>query len=54
MMDTITFDRLLLKTAFCCMAADGKIENNEVSIDLPPEKCTNNKLVFSYSQALAT
>lgn len=31
-MDTITFDRLLLKTAFCCMAADGKIENNEVSM----------------------
>jgi len=31
-MDTITFDKLLLKTAFCCMAADGKIDNREISI----------------------
>jgi uncharacterized tellurite resistance protein B-like protein len=31
-MDTITFDKLLLKTAFCCMAADGKIDNREISL----------------------
>jgi len=31
-MDTITFDKLLLKTAFCCMAADGEIDNREISI----------------------
>jgi hypothetical protein len=31
-MDTITFDKLLLKTAFCCMAADGKIDSREISI----------------------
>ena len=29
-------------------------EPNGKAGDLPPEKCTNNKLVFSYSQALAT
>jgi uncharacterized tellurite resistance protein B-like protein len=31
-MDTITFDKLLLKTAFCCMAADGNIDDREISI----------------------
>lgn len=31
-MDTITFDKLLLKTAFCCMAADGNIDNRELSL----------------------
>lgn len=31
-METVTFDRLLLKTAFCCMASDGKIENREITI----------------------
>jgi|SRR5690554_1058157 len=31
-MDTITFDRLLLKTAFCCMAADGNVDDREVSL----------------------
>ncbi len=30
-MNPITFDRLLLKTAFCCMACDGKIEDIEIS-----------------------
>jgi uncharacterized tellurite resistance protein B-like protein len=29
-MGTIAFDRLLLKTAFCCMASDGDIDNKEV------------------------
>ncbi|MCZ2130723.1 MAG: TerB family tellurite resistance protein [Bacteroidia bacterium] len=31
-MNTITFDKLLLKTAFCCMAADGNIDKREISI----------------------
>ena len=31
-MDTISFDKLILKTAFCCMAADGHIDNREVKI----------------------
>src|SRR5688572_25775348 len=31
-MDTITFDKLLLKTAFCCMAADGHIDKREVEL----------------------
>src|SRR5687768_14287929 len=31
-MDTITFDKLLLKTAFCCMAADGHIDKKEVEV----------------------
>jgi uncharacterized tellurite resistance protein B-like protein len=30
-METITFDKLLLKTAFCCMASDGKIDAREVA-----------------------
>lgn len=31
-METITFDKLLLQTAFCCMAADGKIDEREVAL----------------------
>ena len=31
-MNTITFDKLLLKTAFCCMAADGDIDKREISL----------------------
>jgi uncharacterized tellurite resistance protein B-like protein len=31
-MDTITFDKLLLKTAFCCMASDGHIDNREIAL----------------------
>ncbi|MBQ0909746.1 TerB family tellurite resistance protein [Flavobacterium sp. F-328] len=31
-METITFDKLLLKTAFCCMASDGKIDTREVDL----------------------
>ena len=31
-MDNITFDKLLLKTAFCCMAADGNIDEREISL----------------------
>lgn len=31
-MNTITFDKLLLKTAFCCMASDGDIDKKEVTV----------------------
>ena len=31
-METITFDKLLLKTAFCCMACDGEIDNREIAL----------------------
>lgn len=30
-MDIITFDKLLLKTAFCCMASDGHIDKREIT-----------------------
>jgi hypothetical protein len=29
-MEKVSFDRLLLKTAFCCMASDGKIHESEI------------------------
>ena len=28
----ITFDKLLLKTAFCCMASDGEIDKREIEL----------------------
>lgn len=31
-MDKIPFNELLLKTAFCCMASDGDIDNREISL----------------------
>lgn len=31
-METISFDRLVLKTAFCCMASDGNIDKKEVAL----------------------
>ena len=31
-MDTISFDKLLLKTAFCCMASDGNIDKREIAL----------------------
>ncbi len=31
-METISFDRLLLKTAFCCMASDGNIDRKEIAL----------------------
>jgi len=30
-METITFNKLLLKTAFCCMASDGNIDEREIA-----------------------
>lgn len=31
-MEHISFDKLLLKTAFCCMASDGNIDNREIAL----------------------
>jgi uncharacterized tellurite resistance protein B-like protein len=31
-MEIIAFDKLLLKTAFCCMAADGNIDTREIAL----------------------
>ena len=31
-MDTISFDKLLLKSAFCCMASDGHIDDREIAL----------------------
>jgi uncharacterized tellurite resistance protein B-like protein len=41
-METISFDRLLLKTAFCCMASDGEIDNREIM--LIKTMCENSPL----------
>lgn len=42
-METITFDKLLLKTAFCCMAADGNIDDREITRIM--ELCSGSKLL---------
>lgn len=31
-METIKFDKLLMKTAFCCMVSDGDIDNKEITL----------------------
>lgn len=31
-METISFDKLLVKTAFCCMASDGNIDKREIAL----------------------
>jgi len=31
-METISFNKLLLKTAFCCMASDGNIDDREIAL----------------------
>lgn len=41
-METISFDKLLIKTAFCCMASDGKIDHREIRII--QTLCVNNSL----------
>lgn len=41
-MDTITFNNLLLQTAFCCMAADGNIDKREIA--LIKSLCENSPL----------
>lgn len=46
-MDTITFDKLLLKTAFCCMASDGHIDNREIA--LIKTMCENSSLFNDFN-----
>lgn len=45
-MDTISFDKLLLKTAFCCMASDGHIDQREVEII--KSMCSNSSLFINF------
>ena len=46
-MDTITFDKLLLKSAFCCMASDGHIDNREIA--LIRTMCENSPLFKDFN-----
>ena len=46
-MDTITFDKLLLNTAFCCMACDGNIDSKEV--ELIKSMCSSSPLFLAYN-----
>ena len=46
-MNTVTFDKLLLKTAFCCMASDGHIDNREVAVI--KEMCKNSPLFETFN-----
>lgn len=45
-METISFDKLLLKTAFCCMASDGNIDKREV--ELIRKMCYNSHLFSDF------
>jgi uncharacterized tellurite resistance protein B-like protein len=46
-MDTINFDKLLLKTAFCCMASDGHIYSREIV--LIKTMCENSTLFKDFN-----
>jgi uncharacterized tellurite resistance protein B-like protein len=46
-METIAFDKLVLKTAFCCMASDGHIDKKEV--DLIKKMCENSPLFEGFN-----
>lgn len=46
-MDTISFDKLLLKSAFCCMASDGHIDNREIA--LIKIMCENSPLFKNFN-----
>jgi uncharacterized tellurite resistance protein B-like protein len=46
-MDTINFDKLLLKTAFCCMASDGHIDSREIA--LIKTMCENSTLFKDFN-----
>jgi uncharacterized tellurite resistance protein B-like protein len=46
-METISFDKLLLKTAFCCMASDGNIDKRE--IELIKSMCENSPLFKDFN-----
>lgn len=51
-MDKITFDEILLKTAFCCMASDGNIDKRE--IEMIQSLCENSEQFenFNFQQAI--
>lgn len=51
-MDKITFDEILLKTAFCCMASDGKIDKREV--EMIQSLCESSELFqnFDFHQSI--
>jgi uncharacterized tellurite resistance protein B-like protein len=53
-MDTISFDKLLLKSAFCCMASDGHIHNREIA--LIKTMCENSPLFkdFNFEEEINT
>ena len=46
-METISFDKLLLKTAFCCMASDGNIDKREIA--LIKTMCVNSPLFKDFN-----
>jgi len=46
-METISFDKLLLKTAFCCMASDGNIDKREIA--LIKSMCENSTLFKDFN-----
>ena len=49
-MDTITFDKLLLKTAFCCMASDGNIDQREIM--LIKSMCEKSELFKNFQEEI--
>jgi len=46
-MEKITFEKLLLKTAFCCMASDGNIDKREIA--LIKKMCENSQLFKDFN-----
>jgi uncharacterized tellurite resistance protein B-like protein len=46
-MEIIAFDKLVLRTAFCCMASNGVIEKSELS--LLNEMCSNSNLFVEFN-----
>lgn len=46
-MDSISFEKLLLKSAFCCMASDGLIDNREIA--LIKTMCENSPLFKDFN-----
>lgn len=46
-MEKISFDKLLLKTAFCCMASDGNIDPREIA--LIKTMCENSALFANFN-----
>jgi uncharacterized tellurite resistance protein B-like protein len=46
-METISFDKLLLKSVFCCMASDGHIDNREIA--LIKTMCENSTLFKDFN-----